>query len=158
MIGCPKACHQILQDFRLSYVLSILLFFAKSSLPSEFEVRFAHCKPAELQCRIVALACVALYHSIGVRYMTMDHLGDDLSEMLSQVAKDLVKVSAALLNDDTQDQRAPPDRGSSSRIGPAQRMTGGTGGVPQYSLVFPHFSLYYSLYVVEMENIPIISA
>ena len=69
--------------------------------------------------------------------MMMDHLGDTLGEMLSQVAKDLVKVAAALLNDNTQDQPVPADRKGSSRIGPAQRMTGGTGGVPQYLLVSP---------------------
>lgn len=72
----------------------------------------------------------------------MDHLEDKLGEMLSQVAKDLVKVAAALLNDDTQDQPVQTDRGSSSRIGPAQWMTGGTGGVPQHSSVFPHCNLY----------------
>lgn len=87
----------------------------------------------------------------------MDHLEDKLGEMLSQVDKDLVKVAAALLNDDTQGQPVPPDRGFSSRIGPVQRMTGGTGGVPQYSLVF-YRSLYTLFCIVEKENTPIISA
>lgn len=90
--------------------------------------------------------------------MMMDHLGDKLGEMLSQVAKDLVKVAAALLNDNTQDQPVPPDRKFNSRIGPAQRMTGGTGGVPQYLLVFPRCSLFYTPYVVGKENTPIVSA
>lgn len=71
----------------------------------------------------------------------MDHLEDKLGEMLSQVAKDLVKVGAALLNDDDQvhqDQTVPPDKGFSSRIGAAQRMTGGDGSVPHHSSVSPH--------------------
>lgn len=77
----------------------------------------------------------------------MDHLEDKLGEMLSQVAKDLVKVSAALLNDEDhihQDQTVPSDRGLSSRIGPAQRMTGGSGSPSQDSLVSPHCSLIYT--------------
>lgn len=59
----------------------------------------------------------------------MDHLEDKLGEMLSQVAKDLVMVSAALRNDDCEEEPVHVEKVSSSKNLGTQRMRGVACGV-----------------------------
>eukprot|EP00904_Undaria_pinnatifida_P007610 jgi/Undpi1/397/HiC_scaffold_1.g00393.m1 len=123
-----KRCHaQLLLQRLPSYVQCVADFkyhlASEAILPDYQRTRTS----IELSDPWIAVAAPLLLFAACERlYMMMDHLEDKLGEMLSQVAKDLVKVSAALLNDEDhihQDQTVPSDRGLSSRIGPAQRMT-----------------------------------
>lgn len=67
--------------------------------------------------------------------MRTDDLEDKLDEMLSQVAKDLVMVSNALLEDDCEENAASSDRIDLSRSRELHRMKGdgkGTCGLPSF--------------------------